>query len=339
MKPIITYAVPCYNSAAYMDHCIESILACGTTDIEIIIVDDGSSDETPAKADAWLERYPDTIKVVHQENGGHGAAVMAGIEHASGTYFKVVDSDDWLDKAANHAVLDTLRGFSEEPIDLLIVNYVYEHTADGTQEFVRYHSALPTGKVFGWDEVGHFNISQYILMHSVIYRTEVLRGCGLELPRHTFYVDNIFAYVPLPSCERIYYLDVDLYRYFIGRDDQSVNEKVMIGRIDQQLRITRIMIDAFHLREDVGSERLRAYMLGYLGMMMTICSVFAMLSDRDDREELRDGIWAHLEEHDPYAYKKIRRGFLGIGANLPGKLGDRIMIGGYHLAQKLFKFN
>ena len=83
-----------------------------------------------------------------------------------------------------------------------------------------------------------FMIGQYILMHSVIYRTQLLKECGLELPKHTFYVDNIFVYQPLPHVKNMYYLDVNFYRYFIGRTDQSVNESVMIGRIDQQLRVT-----------------------------------------------------------------------------------------------------
>ena len=88
-------------------------------------------------------------------------------------------------------------------------------------------------------------LGQYILMHSVIYRTELLRQCGLELPEHTFYVDNIFVYQPLPHVKTMYYLDVNFYRYFIGRDDQSVNEQVMIGRIDQQIRVNKLMIDYF----------------------------------------------------------------------------------------------
>lgn len=337
---LITYAIPCYNSAEYMDHCIESILACGAHDIEVVIVDDGSAkDDTFAKAQEWERRYPGTCKAVHQENGGHGAAVMCGLEHASGLYFKVVDSDDWLDNSANIELIDTLRRFRDDPLDLMIVNYVYEHTADGTQELMHYRGTIPTDRVFRWEECGRWKPWQYILMHSVVYRTQMLRDCGLQLPRHTFYVDNIFVYVPLPSCRRVFYLDVDLYRYFIGREDQSVNEQVMIGRIDQQLRITRIMIDAFHLDDDVASLKLRKYMYNYLSMMMTICTVFSMMSDRPDKEELREGIWRYLEEHDPAAYRHIRRNVFGLSTHLPGKPGDRILLGGYHVAQKLFKFN
>ena len=337
---LITYAIPCYNSAEYMDACIESILACNRPDdIEIIIVDDGSTkDNTLEKARVWESTNPGVIRAIHQENGGHGAAVMTGLENARGLYFKVVDSDDWLDNDANMRMLDKLASF-DEPIDLMLVNYVYEHTADNTQEVMKYTRMLPVDQLFTWDDCGHFGLTKYILMHSVIYRTQMLRDCGLTLPRHTFYVDNIFVYVPFPECKRIYYMDVDLYRYFIGREDQSVNETVMIGRIDQQLRVTRIMIDSFLLERDVKSSRLRSYMRNYLTMMMVICTVFSMMSDRPDKEQMRAGIWKYLREHDYQTYVKIRRSVMGVGTHLPGKAGDRVLLSAYHIAQKVFKFN
>lgn len=337
---LITYAIPCYNSAEYMDACIESILACNRPDdIEIVIVDDGSTkDNTFDKAQVWESTNPGVVRAIHQENGGHGAAVMTGLEHARGTYFKVVDSDDWLDNEANVAMLDKLASF-DEPLDLMLVNYVYEHTADNTSEVMSYRRMLPEGRVFCWDDCGHFGLTKYILMHSVIYRTQMLRDCGLTLPHHTFYVDNIFVYVPLPNCERIYYMDVDLYRYFIGREDQSVNESVMIGRIDQQLRVTRIMIDSFLLERDVKSPRLRSYMRNYLTMMMVICTAFSMMSDREDKEQMRADIWKYLREHDYQTYVRIRRSVMGVGTHLPGKAGDKVLLSAYHIAQKVFKFN
>lgn len=339
-EKLITYAIPCYNSAEYMDHCVESILACGADDIEVIIVDDGSAkDNTLEKAQWWETAYPGIVRAVHQENGGHGAAVMKGLELARGMYYKVVDSDDWLDNGANSHMLATLREYQENPLDLMVVNYVYEHTADNTQEYVRYRKELPCNRVFGWDEMGSFAPGKYILMHSVVYNTKMLREVDLDLPRHTFYVDNIFVYKPLPHCERIYYLDVDLYRYFIGREDQSVNEKVMIGRIDQQLRITREMIDAYHLNKDVTSKRLRNYMYSYLTIMLVICTVFSMMSDREDKEELREGIWRYLEAHDAKMAKHIEHGILGRACKLHGNAGDKILLAGYKIAQKLFKFN
>ena len=272
MEKLITFAVPCYNSAAYMDHCIETILQ-GGEDIEIILVDDGSTkDDTPAICDRYAAEYPDIVKAIHQENGGHGEGVNQGIRNARGIYYKVVDSDDWLDTDALAKVMAKLREFAAmpAPVDLLIANYVYEHVEDNTQKVMGYKNVFPTDQIITWDSIHRFRASQYLLMHSVIYRTQLLRDCGLELPKHTFYVDNIFVYQPLPFVKTLYYMDLDLYRYFIGRADQSVNESVMAGRIDQQVRVTRHMIEAHDvLALKAVQPKLGRYMLGPNGCLVT----------------------------------------------------------------------
>ena len=239
---LMTYVVPCYNSEAYMRNCISTLLASGGEELEIILVDDGSMDGTGRIADEYAARYPEIVRAVHQENGGHGEGVNQGIRNARGLYFKVVDSDDWLDVPSAKELLATIRRHLENgsPADLYICNYVYEHETQGSR-VMRYRSTLPVGRIFGWSEIRSFKPWQYLLMHSLVYRTALLRECGLELPKHTFYVDNLFAYIPLPYVKTLCYLDLDLYRYYIGREDQSVNEAVMIRRIDQQLRVTRLL--------------------------------------------------------------------------------------------------
>lgn len=344
-EPIISFAIPCYNVEDYIDHCVESILA-GCSEyldkIEIILVDDGSvKDGTPAKVDEWAAKHPAIIKAVHQENGGHGQAVNTGLAQANGTYFKVVDADDWLDEKACKRVMEKLAQFasSQGPIDLVIANYVYEKVFEGKSTSIRYVSVLPRNKQFSWGDIGRFLPSQNILMHSVIYRTQLLKEINLTLPKHTFYVDNIFVYVPLPKVKSIYYLNVDLYRYFIGREGQSVNEKIMISRIDQQLRVTRIMIDAYDLSTDIPQPRLRRYMENYLLMMLVICSVLLVLSGREDAIEQRDAIWNYLHERSPQMYAKMRKRFLGRSVNLNGRYGRYTIKGGYRISRKIFKFN
>ena len=261
--------------------------------------------------------------------------------NATGLYFKVVDSDDWLDRRAMEDVMAYVRSQMgrQAPTDLVIANYVYEKVHENTRTVMHYRNVFPEGREFGWADVGHFNPSQYLLMHSVIYRTELLRSMGLQLPKHTFYVDNIFVYVPLPHVKTIYYLDVDMYRYFIGREDQSVNESVMMSRIDQQLRVTRIMIDAVQLPSGVAEKRLERYMENYLSMMMCICSIFLRMINTDEAEDEREAIWAYLKQHNPDVYRHVRRSVLNMGTNIPTKAGRAIGITGYHVAQKIFKFN
>ena len=233
---ILSIAVPCYNSQEYMRKCVDSLLK-GGEDVEILIVDDGSKDDTLKIARDYEEKYPTIVKAIHQENKGHGGAVNTGLAHATGLYFKVVDSDDWLNEEALKKALEVLKLCVRGPktLDLLLCNYVYEKVGAKRKTVMRYRSALPQDKIFGWDDVKPLGTSHYLLMHSMIYRTELLLECGLKLPEHTFYVDNLVAFIPLASVQSMYYLDVNLYRYFIGRADQSVSESVMIGRVDQQI--------------------------------------------------------------------------------------------------------
>lgn len=241
---LLSIAVPCYNSQDYMRNCVDSLLEGGNL-VEILIVDDGSKDDTADIADEYAAKYPTIVKAIHQENGGHGEAVNAGLRNATGLYFKVVDSDDWVNKEAYLAILEKLREITGGPqtLDMMISNFVYEKQGAKRKKVMRYKNYMPVDQLFTWKEMGRMPIGKYILMHSVIYRTGLLRDCGLKLPKHTFYVDNLFVYQPLPHVKTMYYMDVNFYRYFIGRDDQSVHEDVMIRRIDQQLLVNRMMID------------------------------------------------------------------------------------------------
>ena len=336
---LLSIAVPCYNSQDYMAHAIESLLPGGER-VEILVVDDGSKDDTARIADDYQRRYPGIVKAIHQENGGHGDAVMTGLKNASGLYFKVVDSDDWADEEAYPKILDALAGFSapDRQIDLLVSNYIYDKAGAAHKHVMSYHHALPQHRVFGWEETRHFRKGQYMLMHSVIYRTQLLRDCGMELPKHTFYVDELYVYVPLKNVEKLYYLDVDFYHYFIGREDQSVQEQVMIRRIDQALLVNRLLVsqvDPFQV-DDVHKRR---YMLNFLEIVTTVSSILLTKSGTKENLQKKADLWAYIEKENPKVYRRLRHSLLGRLMHLPGSGGRAVMIGGYKIAQKIFGFN
>lgn len=339
---LLTIAIPSYNSENYLSKCIESLLP-GGEDVEILVVNDGSKDNTSAIGHEYEAKYPGIVKVIDKENGGHGSAVNAGVEHATGLFFKVVDSDDWVKKSAYLEILEKLKDFagSDVILDMLISNFVYEKEGAAKKKVMRYAHALPKDTVFTWNDVGHFFKGQYILMHSVIYRTKLLRECGMKLPDHTFYVDNIFVYEPLPYVKNMYYMDVNFYRYYIGREDQSVNEKVMIGRVDQQIRVNKLMIDytVRNRKMIFANKRLKQYMLNYLEIITTISSIMLILADTEEALDKKTELWEYLKASDSYLYRKLRYGIMGNGMNLPGKGGRRISVEGYRLAQRFFKFN
>lgn len=334
---LLSIAVPSYNSEDYLERCLDTLVV-GGPDIEIIVVDDGSTDNTAEIAYKYQKKYPELIRVERKKNGGHGSAVNRGLAVANGVFFKVVDSDDWVDNTAFLAVMDRLRTCHDE-LDLLITNYVYEYFYNGTRHTVQYRNVFPQDKFIDWSHTNKFKVSQLLLMHSMIYRTELLRKCGLRLPEHTFYVDNVVAYQPLPHVKKMMYLDVDFYRYFIGRPDQSVNTTNMIKRIDQQILVTKLLIDYYHLENDIADTGLRSYMYRYLTMMMTISVVHLILSDDKDNFKKIPVLWDHLKKHDLVMYRKIRRSHLCRAANLPGRSGRMIAKTGFYMARRIYKFS
>ena len=336
---IVTFAIPCYNSEGYMRNCIESLLP-GGEDVEIIIVDDGSGDGTAAIADEYAEKYPTIVRTIHQENGGHGAAVNTGLANATGLYYKVVDSDDWVDADAYRQVLDTLRKFVKEqtPVDMLLTNYVYEKVSEHHQRRMIYSLLFESDRITTWSEMKH-NVKGFsILMHSVTYRTQMLRDCGLKLPEHTFYVDNLFVYEPLPYVKTIYYLNVDFYRYYIGREGQSVNEQIMIKRLDQQLRVNYRMIDAYDLWS-IEETHLREYMLSYLETITVVSTCLAYVSGTKENLHKAKALWKYIRDKDYRTYHHLRWGVLGGAMNLPGRFGRYLSVKAYRISQRFMGFN
>jgi len=341
---LLSITVPCYNSQDYMKKCIDSLLV-GGDEVEIIIVDDGSTDNTAAIADYYAKRYPTIVKVIHKENGGHGSAVNTGIANASGLFFKVVDSDDYVREMAYRKILLTLSDFagSRTPLDMVISNFVYDKVGAKHRKVMRYNKMCPVEKVFGWKDIKTFDIkkSRFFLMHSVIFRTKLLKECGLKLPEHTFYVDNLYVFEPLPFVKNMYYIDVNFYYYFIGRDDQSVHENVMISRIDQQIKVNKLMVDYFSENVSLmnSSRQIRKYMYNYLDLITAVSSILMVYSGTEENLKKRDELWSYIKKKNFGLYMRLRGGILGNYTHLPGKGGRYVTVGGYKLFQKIYKFN
>ncbi|MFT4413289.1 glycosyltransferase family 2 protein [Fredinandcohnia humi] len=336
---LLSVVIPCYNSEEYMRYCIESLLP-GGENVELLIVNDGSVDKTAEIADEYATRYPTIVKAIHQENGGHGEAVNAGIRNAAGLYLKVVDSDDWVDTRAYLKILSKLNDFVLEKklVDMVISNFVYEKEGAKYKKVMKYENVLPIGEIFTWNDINKFRKGQYLLMHSLIYRTQLLKDCGLQLPKHTFYVDNLFVYVPLEHVKTMYYINVEFYRYFIGREDQSVQESVMIKRIDQQIKVNKLMIDLVKLYH-VKNPNLRQYLLHHLEIVTVVSAILLIRSGTQENLRKKKELWRYIKEKDIDLYHDIRYGIMGQLMNLPGRPGRSISVGAYKISQRLVGFN
>ena len=337
----LTFVIPAYNMESYLDRCVHSLLsASDTSDLEILIVDDGSKDGTLEYARKLQSTNPGVVRAIHQDNKGHGGAVNTGIAKAAGMYVKVVDADDWVDPQSIDMVLSTLRAQrkADEPIDMLVTDYVYDKVSKRRKHVVHFRHAMATGTPLTWDDLGAFGLAEYILMHALIYRTQVVRDSGMALPEHTFYVDFIYAYQPFPWVKHIEYLDVPFYHYFIGREGQSVQTDVMIRRVDQLIRVNRCMVEATPERGTV-PDGLYRYMIHFLAIDTAVTSVFLILSKDPANYERKKQLWADMKAHSPAVERDVRRKVMSRALNLPGPIGRWIIRHGYTIANRFVGFN
>ena len=316
---LLTVTVPCYNSQDYMRNCIESLLPGGDR-VEIIIINDGSKDNTGIIADAYAAKYPGIVKVVHQENGGHGEGINQGLRHATGKYFKVVDSDD---KVSDDFVrfLDTLEECeSKGGVDLMVTNYYYVHSDGIGDRSINYSNALPQNKIFIWDETKRFLPHQMLTIHSCTFRTECMRQCGGELPRKTFYEDNLMVCRTLPHVQKLYYLNVDLYRYWIGRAGQSVQKDVMMTRYTHQVLCTELCFKSFRF-DEVKNKMLHKYLEHELFLMFGISILYTRMNKSEETDEAIRQMWENCRAHDRKWADHFRQRTMLTFLHFPGAMG------------------
>lgn len=330
----ISFVVPCYNSEDYMEKCIDSLLI-GKDDVEIIIVDDGSTDKTGKIADRYQKKYPTIVKAIHQPNGGHGEGINTGLKHATGKYFKVVDSDDWVDKKAYKEILKKVKKIDA---DLIVMNYVYTYTDGRENQTINFSNVFKNNEVIGWDQIGRFKATQYLSLHSMMYKKSVLDEAKIKLPKHVFYEDNLFIYLPLPYTKSIYYLDVDFYQYFIGRADQSVQEPQLIKRSSHQVLVTKEICNKYDL-DTIENKKLRKLMYRECVFVMTIGVIFSRLAYNEEGEKQFLELWDCIKGSNPKLYKRMKHFTMASMVSFKGNFGRFLSIKGYRLAHKLVKFN
>jgi glycosyltransferase involved in cell wall biosynthesis len=324
-----------------MKKCIDSLLF-GGEDVEIIIVDDGSTkDNTWEIAKSYQDLYPTIVKAVHKSNGGHGSGVNLGMAISEGLYFKVVDSDDWVNIDAYKTLLDKIKEhhLAQVSPDLYIVNYTYEHVEDNTQFTCRYVKQLPVNEFFGWKRVKTFRRSAFMMMHALVYKKDKLIASRTILPENTFYVDNIFTFRPLPFMKSIYYMDIDFYRYFIGRPDQSINIKNFVERYDQQILVMKRMLSSYRYEELMQFDNgLRRYMFHCLAVILLNTLLFTTAKKSQERKNALTELWAFMKSFDLKLYKKLKHRSYSIFVNyLPWSLKKQVLMIGYIIVRDKIK--
>ena len=232
MEKLLTVVMPSYNAAGYLPETVPTILASRHLDqIELLIVNDGSKDETSTIGHQFAADYPQVVRVIDKENGGHGSTVNAGIEAAQGKYFKVVDADDWVDTQAFDALLDYLAGVDD---DLVVSPYTKVYVDSNQEELHHEFQGVTPEHHYTFDEL--LNITQHTLgMHTMTIKSSILRDNAVRLGEKMFYVDMEYITYPMPYIETVSLFDAPIYRYRLGSVGQSVSlESYLKNRVMHQ---------------------------------------------------------------------------------------------------------
>ena len=237
---LLTVTVPAYNVEKYIGQCLESfVLPERAGQFEVLVINDGSTDGTEAAALGYQRSYPDIFRVMTKENGGHGSGINTGIANARGKYFRVVDGDDCIDTEAFEKFLDLL---SHTDADLVTTGF---YCCDAvTMEKHELHSPVVSGKygegIYRFDDICG---DLLVRMHSITYRTLMLREGGVKIDEHSFYVDMEYNMFPVPYIETVCLSDLAVYKYRLGLDGQSVSVAGMKAHAGQHERVIMRCLD------------------------------------------------------------------------------------------------
>lgn len=301
----LTIIVPAYNAEAYLRKCLGSMAGLDER-LEIIVVDDGSTDATPAIAREFAERYPEDIRLISKPNGGHGSGINMGVQHAIGRYFKVVDADDWIVSENLTSLLDALEQVSA---DAVITGYKTINMKSG--KTLSYSSECRyAGQEISLEQLleVYEEITSCCSFHGLCYRTQMYRDSGLRLSEGIFYEDQEYATLPFAYVDKILILPFYFYMYLIGNANQSVAFHNQVKRIGHIETVTRSIL-VFRKKAGPLSPAREEYFLRKLTVVVVSYFAVALVKNPDKKAGMNDAerYRAWLEREEPELLRRIEK--------------------------------
>lgn len=243
MNKLLTLAVPTYNMEKYLARCLDSVLCENQDFLEVLVVNDGSKDRSSEIGHEYESKYPNVIRVIDKENGNYGSCVNRALAEANGKYFRMLDSDDWCNTDALNRLLENMK-----TCDADMVLTISEDRKDGM--IIRRMEApcsVQTEHIYKMDEFDGIALGyQYLFCsHIITYKTELLRAIGLKLQQGISYTDNEYVYFPMSKCASVVYYDLPVYQYFIGREGQTTDFRVVVNSVNQIMSVLNRLLDDF----------------------------------------------------------------------------------------------
>lgn len=264
MSKVLTIVIPSYNVEAYLEETLVSFVEPDImSDIEVLVVNDGSKDHTAEIADKFEKKYPETFRLISKENGGHGSTINRGIREAVGRYFKVVDGDDWVN---TKDFAEMVRKLRIADADYVVTNYykVNDKTKEKKAEefpYLRNHPKSRFDEIVGLSEIP---------MHALVIRTAILKEHQIRLDEHCFYVDNEYITFPVPYVKTVEYYDLTVYMYRLAVATQSVSMRGFQKHLPDHVKVTLRLVDFaedYRKRADA-SEKKAEYLLNQAAIMV-----------------------------------------------------------------------
>lgn len=296
MEKLLTITVPVYNTEQYLPKCLDSLIVNNELMdlLQVLIVIDGSPDNSVKVAQTYTDRYPNTFFVIEKENGGHGSTINKGLELATGKYFKVLDSDDWFD---NQAFIEFLNILKNIDVDVVLTDYVREFVFENKQEIDSINCLI--GQIFS-----EMSEQKAFAMARQTYKLELLKTSKLELPEKMFYVDTIYARQPMLYAQSFVYYHIPLYRYYIGREGQSMNMDSIIRNREHCKYIFKFLYNIE--KRLLGEIKEVTHHKGYSNMIYSILSGLDYKQSKKELKEWNDYIQSNVTEQEIRSGKVYR---------------------------------
>lgn len=261
MEKLLTIVIPSYNTEKYIDYCLPSFfIEPILNEIEILIINDGSSDKTLEIAKNYQKKFPSTIRVIDKPNGGHGSVINRGIQEATGKYFKIVDGDDWVNKQGLTNLIEYLR---LADVDMIVNPYIKVNDKNGKQKKVRekYFDKYNSEKIYQFDSL---ELNNVIPMHEITYKTSLLKNNHIEVDEGIFYVDAEYILYPIKYIKTIAFLNSYLYMYRINSNTQSINIKSAQKNILHHKQVVESTLNYFNSIKNSLSLNKKNYMMKHI---------------------------------------------------------------------------
>lgn len=283
MNKMLTVSIAAYNVEKYLDKCLASLADDRLNDtLEVLIVNDGSTDHTSIIAEKFVNKYPNIFKLINQKNGGHGATIMCGLKHAKGKYFRILDGDDWLDTENLCQLINHMKDLN---CHLIVTPYYFVDYNSQKYTLNQLPTNLDIGNIKDFKTIFYRgDVITYLSIHSLTVKTDLLRENVFELLKHTFYEDAEFMLKATAFAKNVIFADLPIYCYLVGNASQSISQDNMVKKYDHHDRVLKSCITYYLNNKKNLTREYQQYVVFRISTLASTQFRTALICDGDRKD-------------------------------------------------------